>query len=704
MSEIKEKIPETGGEFSFDNPKKLLKILLSEFIGYDEIIDIARDLADEINDKHTTLEGKKFASVSQCIFECYKRLYGFQSTKWAVLDGLQYEAKRGEKPIAFERQTASGDYAVYKVYNADQLNIMGNSVNKIAPPKKLPEIKKQDIKQEKEDNIALKNIIRLVDEGENIFITGHAGTGKSYILDRLKERFKKLIVTSTTGIAAVNIKGQTIHSWAGIGLCRYSVENIVKNILTKKPTIKKNIEKCKMLAIDEISMLNIRAFEYVDKVLRLVREDDRPFGGIQVIFLGDFFQLPPVETQEDAQLSYCFESPVWSELNLKNILLNENHRQSEENFIKALSNMRINALNNDDIKLLNTRNTSFKGENHNILHIFSTNKEADSYNTMMFNSLNTQMREYLAEDGVLRDRDFVYENFTEKEQIVLEIFNKSCRADKLIQLKIKSRVMLLINLDFKLGLVNGSCGVVRSFDEDNVTIEFDNGEIRNIERETFEYYFNDKVIATRKQFPLKLAYAVTIHKSQGMTLDKLYVDCKRIFERGQAYVAMSRVKTLSGLYLENFSKEFVISDEKVVDFYKNLKIEPFVKGLPALEGAEKVSNLSEDDERKELLKWADKIADVINRENRWIKVSEIADIIGIKTYTRLIEGKSSTTIAHIINRFLKKKGFKTVTVKPYYLKSIIWTAPPDITEDDMPSELKDALNNNGIYSKTTQSA
>lgn len=720
MSEINENLgnPEirNASGLSFSDPKKLLRILLSEIIGYDEIIDIARELIDDIEEKHTTLEGKKFASVSQCIFECYKRIYGFNSVKWVSTEGLKYDVKPNERPIAFERQVASGEYVPYKIYNADQLILDGIKVSK-APAlvqNNSPAAKTQtepdilDNAAKKEDNTALKNIIRLIKEGENVFITGHAGTGKSYILDRLKEQFKKLVVTSTTGIAAVNIKGQTIHSWAGIGLCRYSIENIVKNILTKKPTIKKQIEKCTMLAIDEISMLNIRAFEYVDKVLRLVREVDKPFGGIQVIFLGDFFQLPPVEIGEGAELSYCFESPVWRELELKNILLTENHRQKEENFIKALSNMRVNNLNNDDVKLLNTRcaalnktdDGGFGAAAGNILHIFSTNKEADGYNEAMFNALEAKIVEYPAEDGVLRGKGYVYENLNEREQTILEIFNKSCRAEKVIKLKPDARVMLLVNLDFRTGLVNGSCGKVLALNDDKVTVEFDNGTIRDIAQETFEYYYNDKVIATREQFPLKLAYAVTIHKSQGMTLDKLYVDCKRIFERGQAYVAMSRVKTLSGLYLENFSKELVISDEKVVYFYKNLEVEPLIEGLPSLEP---VVVSDEDDEKTLLLKYAGQIGDIISKENRWMKISDVADIMGIKTYTRLVEGKTSTTIAHIINRFLKKKGYKTATVK-YYMKSVIWTAPPNLSEDDMPDELKNALANNNIYTRTTQSA
>ena len=520
----------------------------------------------------------------------------------------------------------------------------------------------------------------------------------------LKSKFKKLVVTSTTGIAAVNVKGQTIHSWAGVGICRYPVETVVKNILNK-PTIRNQILKCEILAIDEISMLNIRVFEYIDKVLRLVREEDAPFGGIQLILFGDFFQLPPVE-KETEELHYCFESPVWSELNLKNILLKENHRQNEENFIKALSDMRTNSLTAEDIELLGSRNSDFKGKDSdilypNILRIFSTNEEADNYNQKMFNALQTPVVEFTAHDEVLRGKDYVSENLTERENMILEIFNKNCRAEKNIRLKQGARVMLLINSDFKTGLINGSCGTILEFNDGSITVEFENGVIKEIESEKFEYYYNDKVMAIRHQYPLRLAWAITIHKSQGMTLDKLFVDCKRIFERGQAYVAMSRVRTLSGLYLENFSKERVLADDKVVDFYKNLICEntdEIIKGAEIItyepntgkEGREAKSGAQKEG-REALLDAADKVAQILEALNRWAKISEIAEIMGVKRYERLVEGEKSSTIAHLINRFLKKKGFKTVTIKRY-MSSVIWAAAPDVPEDDMPKELKASLN------------
>lgn len=693
---------ETLEGYNFSNPKKLLQILLSELIAYDEIINIARILADDIKEKHTNLQGKKFANVSQCIFECYKRILGFKSVRWASAQNLKYEIKEGEKPLAFERQIASGEYVPYKIYNEDQLIIPSDADIK-APAVEKP-AKTADIKNVNRGDILLSNIVHLVKSGENLFITGHAGTGKSYILNMLKSKFKKLVVTSTTGIAAVNVKGQTIHSWAGVGICRYPVETVVKNILNK-PTIRNQILKCEILAIDEISMLNIRVFEYIDKVLRLVREEDAPFGGIQLILFGDFFQLPPVE-KETEELHYCFESPVWSELNLKNILLKENHRQNEENFIKALSDMRTNSLTAEDIELLGSRNSDFKGKDSdilypNILRIFSTNEEADNYNQKMFNALQTPVVEFTAHDEVLRGKDYVSENLTERENMILEIFNKNCRAEKNIRLKQGARVMLLINSDFKTGLINGSCGTILEFNDGSITVEFENGVIKEIESEKFEYYYNDKVMAIRHQYPLRLAWAITIHKSQGMTLDKLFVDCKRIFERGQAYVAMSRVRTLSGLYLENFSKERVLADDKVVDFYKNLICEntdEIIKGAEIItyepntgkEGREAKSGAQKEG-REALLDAADKVAQILEALNRWAKISEIAEIMGVKRYERLVEGEKSSTIAHLINRFLKKKGFKTVTIKRY-MSSVIWAAAPDVPEDDMPKELKASLN------------
>lgn len=426
----------------------------------------------------------------------------------------------------------------------------------------------------KENDECYKNehfmqILNYIKEKANIFITGHAGTGKSYILNKLKEKYPDIVITSTTGIAAVNVKGQTLHSWAGIGICNHSIDYVVKKILSKD-SLKNQIQKCKILAIDEISMLNITTFEYVDKVLRIIRACDEPFGGIQVLFIGDFFQLPPVEEDSQKEQKYCFESPVWKELNLKNIVLDKNYRQCEQNLITALSNMRTNNLTENDIKLLKTREIVDDCNLENMLHIYSTNEEADNYNNRMFAKIKEKEVVLTSFDGIYRGTKLVDTPETEREHKLLERIDVTCRAEKNVILKIGARVMLLTNLDFENGLINGSCGVVKDICEDYVLVLFDNGKKIKIKQHDFEFYNNNQIIAIRRQYPLRLAYGITIHKSQGMSLDNLVIDCSRIFEKGQAYVAISRIKKLDGLYLNNFNPANVMVDDKVVEFYKNL--------------------------------------------------------------------------------------------------------------------------------------
>jgi hypothetical protein len=425
--------------------------------------------------------------------------------------------------------------------------------------------------QEEDENFT--RIIKLIGQGKNIFITGHAGTGKSYILNKLKARFKKLVMTSTTGIAAVNIKGQTIHSWAGVGICNKPIDRAVEDIL--KSSVKNQIQKCKMLAVDEISMLSVKTFEYIDAVLRHVRANNAPFGGIQVIFIGDFFQLPPVEkfsenSQTNSTAKFCFESKLWQELDLSPVVLTKNYRQSEGNLITALSNMRTNSLSDEDVALLKSRETNFDTHETDMLHIFATNEEAQKYNEIKFAHINSREFRLSAIDGIYRDEEFIAEPKNDREEFTLKRMDETCRAEKEISLKIGCRVMLLVNLDFDKGLINGSCGVVEEIDENSVLINFDNGHWRKIQKHDFEYYRKDVLVAARRQFPLKLAYGITIHKSQGMTLENLVVDCDRIFEKGQAYVALSRIKKLEGLHLKSFNPRKVMVDDKVAEFYESL--------------------------------------------------------------------------------------------------------------------------------------
>ncbi len=553
----------------FSNPTETLKILTSENITYADLLAICENLMPMLSVMHVNQDGRKYMSITQCILDCIKRIYNFSSCEWVAENKLRYELKQGQTPISFTRINNKGEVCLYKMINFDQIDFDKEIefADEYEVVKK-PSTKKTLKKENEEDDETYLKILTLLKNGENVFLTGFAGTGKSYILNKLKEYFKKkLTITSTTGIAAVNVKGQTLHSWAGVGLCRNTVYNTVEKI-KKRPTQYRQIMNCKILAVDEISMLNIEAFEYINEVLREVRECNDPFGGIQVIFIGDFFQLPPVEKEGEIR-HYCFDSPVWDKLGLKNVVLKKNYRQNEENFITALAHMRENCLEVEDIELLKTR--CVENEDADILHIFSTNEEANRYNFAKFNMIDEPVKLFYAENGVYRGSKLVTEGFTESENYILEIFSKNCRAEKEIALKLGARVMLLVNMDFNKGLINGACGVIQGFNQDTISIKFDNGIVTNIPKHKFEYYYNERVVAERMQYPLKLAYGITIHKSQGMTLDRLVVDCARIFERGQSYVAMSRVKTLEGLYLKNFEPEKVLVDNRVAEFYENIK-------------------------------------------------------------------------------------------------------------------------------------
>lgn len=466
-------------------------------------------------------------------------------------------------------------------------------------------------KQSKDNNDPILNrVIQLIDGGRNVFITGGAGTGKSYMLQQIKKHYPTMVLTSTTGVSAININGQTIHSWAGVGICKHSIENVANSIM--KNSVKyKQLALCKMLAIDEISMLKSETMEYLDKVLKIVRNNNAPFGGIQTILIGDFFQLPPVVKDNEhpnrklQDSDYCFNCKTWKDLDLVPIVLKEVKRQTDKDFVRVLNNLREGKTELDDLKVIWNREQEVREflhseEANDILKLFSTNDSADNYNLQRLAQLEYPETSLIAEDGVkwYDDNDNCVEiDHIDRESDEWKKFDTDCKVPLKLQLKcdlkLKTgcRVMLLKNLDIANGLANGSCGTVVNIKPNVVEVLFDtNKQIVPIQRVDFEMPVNTKsktieitnedgyttkVIATKKkivrnQYPLRLAYGITIHKSQGMTFDKLIVDCGRVFADGQAYVALSRTRSLQGLYPINFDHTTVTVSKAVVEFYKQL--------------------------------------------------------------------------------------------------------------------------------------
>ena len=446
-------------------------------------------------------------------------------------------------------------------------------------------------------NKPLEKAIELIDAGNNIFITGGGGVGKSYILNKLKEHYgDTLDITSTTGVSAINVGGQTIHSWAGIGLANKSVNYTVNYKIRKNKSLETHIKECKLLAIDEVSMMSDKLIKYLDEVLQQVRQCSSAFGGLQVILIGDFFQLPPTKNKDNQDVDYCFNSITWQKLNLSTIYLTEVKRQNDKPYIDALNNIRTGVFNKKDIQIFENRNfPSDTRIDKNILQLFPLKDDTSKYNNECLEELSTKPIQFCATDTFYRydltDNkcneaiDIVYpEKISEKisditdlskefdntEKYLILNFNKQCNAPQKLILKEGCRVMLLKNLNIEKQLVNGSCGQVTKLTKYDIEVLFDNGTKTKIEPVKFEYIVEGKIKIKRLQYPLMLAYAINNHKSQGMTFDKLVVNFQKIFGDGMGYVVLSRTRNLEGLYLKGFDCGKIQTSQKVIQFYKDL--------------------------------------------------------------------------------------------------------------------------------------
>lgn len=516
------------------------------------------------------VEGLFHSKIGQILYgQLRKSGFGYKKVELDPEDKYQYEIWVCNQ----ESSNFCEEKLIEKMKNLHGENyVIAERKQKAKSSKEVVKTESDDDDDAEKDNTDLNKIIELIKAGENLFITGYAGTGKSYILNKLKKKFK-IDVTSTTGLAAVNVQGQTIHSWAGVGICNKPVGEVVEKILTRAK-LKKQIQTCEILAIDEISMLDAKTFDYIDTVLKALKESEKPFGGIQVLLFGDFFQLPPV--QKDS--GFCFDSNAWQEMDLKTVFLEKIYRQNDEKFIKSLNNLRLNQLTEDDVRLFYDREVNYDTKDSDILHIFSTNKEADNYNSFKFASVQKPLHSFISVDKIHRkksaieiDKNNLNEKLTKFDIMTWEMFDKCCKAPQALELKEGCKIMLLKNLNFNKGLINGSCGTVLELGEETILVKFDNEVEEVIPKHVFEAYRDGELVVSREQYPLRLAYGITIHKSQGMTLDKLIVDCNRIFECGQVYVALSRIKSIEGLYLKSFNPRKVVANEQVIEFYERFR-------------------------------------------------------------------------------------------------------------------------------------
>lgn len=408
-------------------------------------------------------------------------------------------------------------------------------------------------------------------EGKNILISGQAGTGKSHLIKKIVahcDRIKKQVaVTAMTGAAACLVNGKTIHSWGSLGLGDKSSDFLADKILKSWPKRTK-WQRTRLLIIDEVSMMNAIFFELLEEVARLVRGSERPFGGMQVIFLGDFYQLPPVsKVGEDDR--FCFESNRWKECIDKVVILKEIMRQKDPVFQKVLSEVRIGRVSDESIQIIQSRVGVEPDLSSGIIPtmLYSTKKSVDKINKEEFDKLPDEtVIEYetiyeIVGERTSKIRDEEFERYK-------EIVDKENNYEKVLHLSIGAQVMLLKNLDQEKGLVNGSRGVIMGFNEKDLPlVKFVNNEIEEIDRQEYVYEISGITNIVAKQVPLALAWCSTIHKSQGQSLDCVKINIgKGIFEYGQTYVALSRARNLEGLFIEEFDPKRIKVHPKVLEY------------------------------------------------------------------------------------------------------------------------------------------
>ncbi|VEU34803.1 unnamed protein product [Pseudo-nitzschia multistriata] len=460
-----------------------------------------------------------------------------------------------------------------------------------------------------EQTLALK----LITEGRNVFVTGVAGTGKSLVLRKTLEYVQEVyepneyVAMAPTGSTAIALEGQTVHSFAGIGIPK--IYKDFKRMKTNK-NIRKRWEELQVLILDEVSMISGEFFDSLSKVVSDIRNDPRPFGGIQLIVCGDFLQLPPIsprqwevdqtvkalqereglETPEEARdwlflnRGFCFQSVAWKEANFELVELNHVFRQRNEDFVRALQDIRVGNVTPETIRYLRENCERPLPENDlgiqpTILH--SKNIDVARENLVDLNKLSGDTVSYEASDAVEPEKGV---GPWVKKDLENNSFFRSCLAERKLQLKIGAQVMLIRNLSQNSGLVNGSRGTIVGFREvkssssstglnllPGVTkypvVQFKNGLQQVITPQKFQSRILGKGKCIRTAIPLKLAWAITAHKAQGLTMDYVIADVGQVFAEAQLYVALSRASDATGLEIRNFSRNRVRANALALRFH-----------------------------------------------------------------------------------------------------------------------------------------
>lgn len=394
--------------------------------------------------------------------------------------------------------------------------------------------------------------------GANVFLTGPPGAGKTYVLNefikRARRRGKTVAVTASTGIAATHLNGTTIHSWSGLGI-RDSLSAHDHEWLANNDRLRKRYNATDVLVIDEISMLHGVRLDMVNAACKLLRQNDQPFGGMQVVLVGDLFQLPPVSPGREV-FDFAHLSAAWNELEPQICYLSEQHRQAEDGLLTLLTALRSGDFEENHYEMLRSR-MGQDSSGVTVTRLYTHNADVDSINSRHLQALMSDSK--------------TYNMATKGAQAKVEQLAKSVLAPAQLQLKVGAEVMFVAN-NFGEGFVNGSRGQVIDFDGTWPLVRLlDTGRVLKVEPHTWSLTEDGRVRAEVAQLPLRLAWAITIHKSQGMSLDAAEINLSQAFTPGMGYVALSRVRSLDGVFLLGLNQTALLLHPDIYEFDRTLK-------------------------------------------------------------------------------------------------------------------------------------
>jgi ATP-dependent exoDNAse (exonuclease V) alpha subunit len=493
----------------------------------------------------------------------------------------------------------------------------------------------------------------ILKSGCNVYLTGPAGSGKTFLLnkyiDYLKKNGKVVGVTASTGIAATHMNGITIHSFSGLGIKDEVYKEDIRKIV-KKSYLRKKFEKTGVLIIDEISMLSAKQFDAINLICQAFKKNTLAFGGMQIVCSGDFFQLPPI-SRGGAESKFVFESEIWGNMNLKICYLNEQHRQQQkDNLFLLLEHIRHNRAEQAKNILL-AEDFASRVFDIEPAKLYTHNVDVDYLNSVELKKIKAEERNYLMQ-------------FTGNTHIT-DALKRGCLAPENLSLKVGAKVMFVKN-NFEAGYVNGTLGKITGFDAGGMPlVKTINGNFIKADFASWKAEDEDTVVAEISQIPLRLAWAITIHKSQGMNLDSAEIDLSKSFVEGMGYVALSRLKSLSGLKLTGMnemcfkiSKEIFEFDKKLKKESENLMARPaFAKSFGEVKQTEFLNFLPDAGIYKSYNVFRKKVLNGQKQTSNWQKTKLLVDQkFSISTIVKM-RGVTEDTILKHLEKISTTDGF-----------------------------------------------